>query len=559
LHDRLGNALELADPASRLGTDDPRARTIADLFVAQATVGIAALRASAVVPIAVPPLRALHVLSALLLAVGFAIPAGALCEGPPATGASGPDPAGAAARAPAPAIDLALAEPLREDLRRLEDGKDAPARIAAAMLEVLEALEKGELDRAEAFTRLEQLEQELLQAEQALEESLEEDPWLLGDAVRELAERFEDHELTREVAAALEEDDPDAAERALRDAQEQAEREAGDTREALDAALEDAEKSLGESAGRNTDTAAALAEEERRLKRQQQRPAEDPEEQERRLQRQQDKVDELRRQHEREKAAQRELDRLRREARDARDEGRPGQEQRPGQKQRGQQGQQGQESAGQRFREGLQGAARKAQVARRMGGARDALEEAKSFVRRTGQQGEGEQRRKGQQEQFAERAKGKGDGKGKGEQGKGQEGKSTLLVEGEVGQGEPDMFMESDQPGEPGTQGPPADAQSGEPAAGGQEPGDGSVEALGDPSGLDARAKNVRVAARHGEGATRAEVIATASQDGFANERYREVYQDYRAFAQSAIDIETLPAAQRRRVKRYFQMIQPRD
>ena len=59
-------------------------------------------------------------------------------------------------------------------------------------------------------------------------------------------------------------------------------------------------------------------------------------------------------------------------------------------------------------------------------------------------------------------------------------------------------------------------------------------------------------------GATRAETIRTASQEGFADANYRDVYQDYKSFAQSSLDSEAMPAPQRRRVKRYFQMIQPR-
>ena len=38
-----------------------------------------------------------------------------------------------------------------------------------------------------------------------------------------------------------------------------------------------------------------------------------------------------------------------------------------------------------------------------------------------------------------------------------------------------------------------------------------------------------------------------------------DVYEDYRGFAQNAMDRENLPPPQRRRIKRYFQMIQPRD
>ena len=87
--------------------------------------------------------------------------------------------------------------------------------------------------------------------------------------------------------------------------------------------------------------------------------------------------------------------------------------------------------------------------------------------------------------------------------------------------------------------------------------GDGSVESLGDPSEMDVNTHNERVDAKQGKGATRSEVIETASQEGFATESYKRVYRDYKSFAQSAMDSDELPEGQRRRVKRYYQMIQP--
>jgi hypothetical protein len=88
--------------------------------------------------------------------------------------------------------------------------------------------------------------------------------------------------------------------------------------------------------------------------------------------------------------------------------------------------------------------------------------------------------------------------------------------------------------------------------------GEGAQEPLGEARGLKTRPRDVRVDPTQGRGASRAEVIATASQEGFASASYRDVFSDYKAFAQSALDRETVPQAQRRQIKRYFQMIQPR-
>ena len=61
-----------------------------------------------------------------------------------------------------------------------------------------------------------------------------------------------------------------------------------------------------------------------------------------------------------------------------------------------------------------------------------------------------------------------------------------------------------------------------------------------------------------GAGRTRAEVIYDATQRGFATGAYDTVFTDYRAFAQSALQDETLPAAAREAARRYFRLIQPR-
>jgi len=567
LHDQLGHALEMADERARLGSTDPRARAFAAITLERALAKVDEVDPRAVVPMPRPAPRLLDGLALALFGVSFLVPE--FCDAPandealapgmsidPSAGSEEPD-----------GMDLALAEPLRQDLRALEAGKDAPAKIAVAIAEVLDGLERGDLDRAAAMERLEQLDQELIEAELAMEAAEEEDPWLLGEAMRDLAEAFEKHEITEDVADALERGNPEEAEAALDKALEEAEEAGGDTKDAMDQALSDAERSLANNAERNTDTSSELAEAERRLNREKKRKpdeSEDPEERERRLKKQQDRVDQLRRQHEAEKKAREALDQLRRQAKQSRGKG------------GSQQQQQGRKQAQQKMSQQTGGAARKAGGARRMSSARDALEEAKSFVRRAGNQGEQGERRKKQQQSFTKAAKGQ-----RGQGNKGKKGPS-LLVEGEVGEGQPDAMLLDEGQGQDGQgqgqdgqgqdgQGQGQDGQGQDGQGQGQQAGsaggpglgdgmgDGSVDPLGeDETGMDARAKNVRVDADHGRGATRAEVIRDSSQQGFASQSYRRVYSDYRAFAQSAMDNESMPPGQRRRVKRYFQLIQPR-
>ncbi|HEY8375536.1 MAG TPA: hypothetical protein VIK91_03565, partial [Nannocystis sp.] len=551
LHDLLGNALELtAVRAAEPGAEpsDPRTADLVALLVADAEAAAPGLDPRPVVPLRPPGLRPLDLAAVALLALAMLTPRPSPAvddDAGPSDISSEPDPAASKK----PPLARELSEPLREDLRALQDGEDRAAAIAEKMLQILDAYARGELEREAAYAALEQLEKELAEAEADLEARLDEDPALLAEGVRRLAEALEQEEITERAGEALARGDGDQAEKSLAEAE--AEAEAGDDADrALQRAMQKAEKALGKAAGENTDTASQLAEAERRLKRQQQQPAADPEEQERRLKKQQEKVDELRRQHEREKAAQRKLEELRRNAADA---------------QRGQKGSQQRKRALEQLRRNAADAARKSSQARRLGQARDDLEEAKSILRRAGQGGEQHERRKQQMQKFSQAAQGK----------KGKKDGPTLLVEGELGDGEPDAFLEGDFGGDPQDSGDGGDPQDSGDGGDGQDSGgdqsssdpgqglgdgigEGSVDPLGDKSGLKVKPKDVRVNPTHGKGATKAEIIKTASQEGFASEPYRNTYQEYRAFAQSALDSEALPAEQRRRVKRYFQLIQPR-
>jgi hypothetical protein len=543
LDDRLGNAIEFAEQPAKIPTDDPRTRIMAELAIADGAKAVTGLAAKPVVRFVVPRPRLLDGLSLSLLLVSLLLPQRTLEL----------DDDRRAGRTDAPeldedeakrGVDMTRAEPLRDELRKLERSKEEEvARLSNELLDVLEALEAGEIDRSEALRRLEQLEQELLEAEERLQEQLEEDPWLLAEGMRELAEDMRQHEIMREVAEALAKSDAEEVEDKLQELMDKAEAEGGDLKQELDKALKDMERSLSQSANEKTGTEKAMDEAERDLKRQQKNPAEDPEEQERALERKKERLEELRRQHEREQKAREKLDELKQLSRQSQ-----GNSQQGNSKDKRQ-------DAQKKLSEGAGQASQKSRQSKQMGDVRDAMDQAKSFVQRSGQNDESQNRRKQQQQRFAKAAKGE----------KGKDGKpATMLVEGQVGEGGEQVGMmgegqegqgEGDSDGD--GQG---DGQGEQPGGGvGQGIGDGSVEALGDARNIDVAAKNERVDAKHGKGQTRAEVIETASQEGFATESYRRVYRDYKSFAQSAMDSEELPEGQRRRVKRYYQMIQPRE
>lgn len=547
LDDRLGNAIEFAEQQAKIPRDDPRTQAMAELAIADGAKAVTGLAAKPVVKFVVPRPRVLDGLSLSLLLAALLVPQREpeIVERRASTGTieqlETEDEQG---------LDMTRAEPLRDALRKLQESKEqVVARISNELLAVLADLESGEIDRAEALERLEQLEQELQEAETRIEEQLEEDPWLLAEALRELAEDLKDHEIMREISEALAKSDAEELEKKLQALMDKAESEGGDVKDELDKSLKAMEKSLQRSANENTGTEKAIEEAERALRRQKKRPAKDPEEQERALERKKERLEELRRQHEREKKARERLDKLRKLSRQSQGNSQSGG------------AQQKRSSAQRKLSQGAGQASKKSRQSKQMGAVRDAMDQAKSFVRRSGKNGESQNRRKQQQQKFAKAAKGK----------KGKDGKpATALVEGEIGEGSESVGMMGEGPEGEGQEG---EGQEGEgqgegqgqgqgsvPGAGvGPGMGDGSVEALGDPDSMDVETKNERVDAKNGQGLTRSEVIETASQEGFASESYRRVFRDYKSFAQSAMDSDELPEGQRRRVKRYYQMIQPRD
>jgi hypothetical protein len=534
LDDQLGSTLELQP------SDDPRTQAIVTLATERAHRLAAELDPRPVVAVRIGGLRWLDAVALGLVIAALYIPdpfGSSPAEYVPPRAAPT-----TASTEPRAGVDMTLAEPLRHDLRSLQGKTDESAAAASGILEVLEALETGELDRAEALARLEELESQLADAEQRFDETIDEDPNMLAEAMREFAEALKEQDLTERAGESFDEGEGDKGEEQLNDAAEQAVDDEA-ARKELERALKDAEKRLKDASAPRSDTARELAEAERRLRREQERKDGDPQERERRLKQQKERVEQLRRQHEREMAAQRRLDQLRRDSAAA----------------SAAQNGQARRDAVQKLSRGANQASNTASKTRRLQQARDAIEEAKTFVRRAGDDSQSGNRRKQQAQRFSKAAKGqrKGDKKGP---------KSTLLVEGEVGEGEPDMLIEqpgnspgdsSDEGGDPSGEGDGQDDSSSPQPSDGI--GDSSVDPLGERSGKDVRKRNLEVEASGRRGISRAQVIRDSSQQGFASEPYRQVFHDYRSFAQSALDTEALPAAKRRTVKRYYRLIQPRD
>jgi len=187
------------------------------------------------------------------------------------------------------------------------------------------------------------------------------------------------------------------------------------------------------------------------------------------------------------------------------------------------------------------------------------LREMKELLRQQGQAG---QERMKQMRRFGQRARGGGGGGDEGEQsgkpgsksGRGL-GQSTRIEQVQV----PRIV-----------QVPGGSAGGGDPKSGGDkgnEPGSG-VQAgsthddhlAGDATTPKGETHDVSAAAVDtGQGSASAEVIHGAAERGFVGKAYRDVYVDYQTVAEQSLEHDQIPPGYRFYVRRYFQLIRPRE
>lgn len=91
--------------------------------------------------------------------------------------------------------------------------------------------------------------------------------------------------------------------------------------------------------------------------------------------------------------------------------------------------------------------------------------------------------------------------------------------------------------------------------------GSGSDDGVrGDPSQLEGKVKDVAAAGiDSGEGKASSEVVFGAAERGFVGRGYQKVYTDYKTVAEEVLESDEIPAGYRFYVRRYFQLIRPRD
>lgn len=579
---RFTTALELAQdpsPLAQLAIEDALARA-KDVSAARAF-----------------PIRAPSSTRALVLAVAALLVATTLHRPPPPEPLP-PPPARLAALLVHP-DDLALE---RDALERLEGRSDPTPELRSAIDDtnaLLEALEDRSVDRTEALRRLGELAARLDRPRPTSLVAREEVLQAIGD-------RLGRGETTSDLAQALREHDADAAQRALEALADRVREGAlsAEERRRLREALDEARADESETDLLHDE----LEQAEAALEEQQAQPS--SEESERLLEQRREEVEQLRQQHEQRMEAERELERLERELgeaademsddsegdqdaaqslddaaedlnRTARDQASEEQMQQLAQQlrqlremirrqreQRGGSGEDGEggDGSGQGSESGQGG--RMDRYVLRAGGGEDGTGGGMRLGIRSGGGSSGEGETEGTQGEGGEEDDGTPGGTsgsaqgedGEGGDGQGDEGEDPqqMLILGDEGDGA-SAILELPGMGQSGT----GDARGGGQGEGDERGGAGTDHdpaSLDDPTDRSGDHRTVAVQGQdQGRGPSRSEVIRGGAAQGFASRDYERVYADYEAHAERAIEEDEIPPGYRFYVRRYFDLIRPRD
>jgi hypothetical protein len=414
----------------------------------------------------------------------------------------------------------------------------------------VEDLADRRLDRREVFRRLDELER-------SLKDSTSIDAAALDEALDGIAKELDRSALAKPVAQALAEKRLADAEQAMRDLAKKIETAKKDVDksklEALRQALQKSSETVHSKTAAQQGARKEMEERRRRLLEKKQKEGLSKAEQQEldRTERQLQRLDREKAQTEAQQKALSDLDRdLAKAAQDLmKDLGMGSQDLQKGAEDINR-------AAGQRMSE-----QQKEELKRR-------IEELRQLLRQEGQAGRERMKRMmafGQRAHGGQGQQGQGQGKGQG-QGQGQEGEGKGK-----GKGRPELTMGQGQgPGSGVALSPAGMAPgAGEP---GQSPGSGEggdkdswgtghdPNVRGDVSGLKGQTEDVTAAgADTGQGAASSQVIYGAAERGFVGKGYKKVFTDYQTVAEESLAKDDIPPGYRFYVRRYFQLIRPRD
>ena len=396
--------------------------------------------------------------------------------------------------------------------------------------QLVEDIAARKIDRPEAFRRMAELEKRAL-ADADLESQA------LDEGLESIAKELEKSPLTRKAAEAIKNDELQDAEKAFRDLAEKLKKKRSVNKaqlERLRSALEKA-GTQGQARMKNLDAKRAeLADREKRLLKQKSPDAKSRAANQKERQKNRRRLRRLDRQRRAAKRAQEKLSQLDRDlqkaARDLMKDLDLGAEDL--------------ESAAQ----DINRAARDRMTAKEKKSLKKRLEQMRQLLRQQGASGKERMRR---QIKFGKRARGGKPGSGKG-RGKGR-GKARLSFG--AGSGGVQIPM----PGSGSKSGSQQGQGSGE--GGGEQWGEGhDPNVKGEATRLKSKTHDVTAAGVDtGEGQASAEVVFSAAERGFTGRGYKKVFVDYKTVAEEVLARDQVPPGYEFYVRRYFQLIRPRE
>jgi hypothetical protein len=431
-------------------------------------------------------------------------------------------------------------ELFREIGQQLAKSTDDPQVSAAARRfnQLVEDIAAHRMDRREVFERLGSLEREL-------SESSELDREALDEGLKELARELEKSGLTKPAAQALSEKRLADAEQALRELAERLKKKQKPPSKAeldqLRSALQKASAAASEHQAGIEQRRKELEEEQQSLLKKKQQPGDNTAKTDQKLAENKRKLERLGRDKQRADKSQQKLSELDKQLQDA-----------------ARQLMQDMQAAGQ----SLESAA---EDVNRMGKQQVSDEQKKEMLKRLQelrevlrQQGKGGKDQLDRMQRFGERARGGKQQPGQaGKPGNGTQPGQLRLSRGQSEGPTIDVPMPGSSPG--AGKDSPGEGQPGEQS--GKSYGTGHDDKLaGDPSKLDGKTQDVSAAGvDSGQGAASAEVIYGAAERGFVGRGYQKVFTDYQTVAEQVMAQDEIPPGYRFYVKRYFQLIRPRD
>lgn len=458
---------------------------------------------------------------------------------------------------------------MRDFLKEMAQKQETEEAKAATQEfnQLIEDLAAKRLDRTEAFRRMQALETKLLEGREADAKAFEE-------ALSKIGEELKKSELTKKAGDALENKNLAMADKEFKELAKKLREQGKNVDKAQIEKMRDALKKASES---QKDRAEALAKQRDALQKdllQQKQKMGDAgvkDEEKSLLQKRERELERLNRETEREEAARRELERLDRELSQAAEDL---------MKDLG-------VSANDldRAAEDINRMARQSMSQEEKEQLRQKLQELREMLRQQGQGGQSQMQRLRKFQQRARGQNGQGQGEdGEGEQGDGQKGKGERQGQGEGegqngqgknGQGKGQGGGKGGGQGESWVLGPNGEKilmiSRGQGQGGGQGGGGKDTGGKGAGTGHDDHITGAKtnpkggtvdsqVAGQEtGQGGSRSEVIQGAAEKGFASRGYQNVYREYHTVAEEALNRDEVPGGYRSYVRRYFQLIRPRE